>query len=372
MRLARRGTLSRNFECRYVASRRPCRAARLDRHLVGAGPAVLLHRPRHDRAHHAREPAAPGAEDGGGRPAHRRRRARLQQHPDRHHRHDRAADGLASATTRSSRRSCRRSTRRPRAARSSPSACWPSPASSRCRRATSTSTRSSTRTAAMLQRTLGEDIAVEARARRRAVAGARRPVAARGRDPQPRGQCARRHAERRPAGDRDRQHASRRAIRGAERRGDGRRLRRRWWSPTPAPACRPRWSSACSSRSSPPRRSAAAPGSGLSMVYGFVKQSRGHVKIYSEVGHGTSIKLYLPRADAARRPRRKPRRRARPRIRPARETILVVEDSADGAQRRRSRSCAALGYRVQRGRGRPRGARDPAAAGRRSTCCSPT
>ena len=36
------------------------------------------------------------------------------------------------------------------------------------------------------------------------------------------------------------------------------------------------------------------------MVYGFVKkQSRGHVKIYSEVGHGTSIKLYLPRAGAA-------------------------------------------------------------------------
>ena len=32
------------------------------------------------------------------------------------------------------------------------------------------------------------------------------------------------------------------------------------------------------------------------MVYGFAKQTRGHLRIYSEVGHGTTIKLYLPRA----------------------------------------------------------------------------
>jgi CheY-like chemotaxis protein len=65
-------------------------------------------------------------------------------------------------------------------------------------------------------------------------------------------------------------------------------------------------------------------GLGLSMVFGFVKQSGGHVKAYSEVGHGTTIKLYLPRADG---PEAAQVASAHAEATPAgSETILVVED----------------------------------------------
>ena len=43
-------------------------------------------------------------------------------------------------------------------------------------------------------------------------------------------------------------------------------------------------------------------GLGLSMVYGFIKQSGGHVTVYSDIGRGTTIRIYLPRAEAEAEP----------------------------------------------------------------------
>lgn len=69
-------------------------------------------------------------------------------------------------------------------------------------------------------------------------------------------------------------------------------------------------------------------GLGLSQVYGFVKQSGGHVKLYSEVGQGTTVKIYLPRLQTAinetiaERPPIVPRGSSD-------EVILVAEDDED-------------------------------------------
>jgi two-component system, NtrC family, sensor kinase len=88
-------------------------------------------------------------------------------------------------------------------------------------------------------------------------------------------------------------------------------------------------------------------GLGLSMVYGFVKQSAGHVKIYSEIGHGTTIKMYFPRvleqrngvaAASATRSETAPRGANQ-------ETILLVEDD-DTVNRFATEVLQDLGYDV--------------------------
>jgi signal transduction histidine kinase/ActR/RegA family two-component response regulator len=85
-------------------------------------------------------------------------------------------------------------------------------------------------------------------------------------------------------------------------------------------------------------------GLGLSQVYGFVKQSRGHIKIYSEVGAGTNVKIYLPRLVAdAKEVKRAISETMRTGDRS--EIILVVED--DTLMRRlTTEALHELGYTV--------------------------
>ncbi|HLY87717.1 MAG TPA: PAS domain S-box protein [Acetobacteraceae bacterium] len=67
-------------------------------------------------------------------------------------------------------------------------------------------------------------------------------------------------------------------------------------------------------------------GLGLSMVYGFAKQSHGQVRLYSEVGNGTTVRLYLPRhRGPAEIEEELPRLEPVPRARSG-ETVLIVDD----------------------------------------------
>ena len=85
-------------------------------------------------------------------------------------------------------------------------------------------------------------------------------------------------------------------------------------------------------------------GLGLSQVYGFVKQSRGHIKLYSEVGEGTTVKLYLPRHHAEAESED---HQAIPPVAKGRltETVLVVEDDED-VRAYSTESLRELGYSV--------------------------
>jgi CheY-like chemotaxis protein len=84
-------------------------------------------------------------------------------------------------------------------------------------------------------------------------------------------------------------------------------------------------------------------GLGLAMVYGFIKQSGGHVCLYSEAGHGTTVKLYLPRAAGAVGP--VPESPAQLPAAGGSETILLVEDD-ELVRRYAYDQLAWLGYHV--------------------------
>jgi PAS domain S-box-containing protein len=84
-------------------------------------------------------------------------------------------------------------------------------------------------------------------------------------------------------------------------------------------------------------------GLGLSMVYGFMKQSGGHVKIYSEMGHGTIVRLYLPRSVGQSVAASASVENEVPTA--AHERILIVEDD-DAVRRAATQQLKELGYTV--------------------------
>lgn len=83
-------------------------------------------------------------------------------------------------------------------------------------------------------------------------------------------------------------------------------------------------------------------GLGLAMVYGFIRQSRGMVNVYSEPGQGTTFRIYLPRVLETARETKTP---VQPAARGGSETILVVEDD-DLVRRFACEQLGALGYRI--------------------------
>ena len=85
-------------------------------------------------------------------------------------------------------------------------------------------------------------------------------------------------------------------------------------------------------------------GLGLSMIYGFVKQSGGHLKIYSEPGHGTAVRLLLPVSEEAADPATPLKRNGTLPLAKD-ETVLVVEDD-DKVRQIVLRQLGELGYNV--------------------------
>ena len=179
----------------------------------------------------------------------------------------------------------------------------------------------------LLRRTLGEQIAIET-----ALSGGLwqvevDPEPARGRHPESCRQCARRNARRRQVDAGNGERVPRPGLRCRPIRGRARPVR-----PASVSDSGVGMTPEVQARAFDPffttKDVGQGTGLGLSQVYGFVKQSRGHVKIYSEAGEGTTIKIYLPRLHAEQEIESTVDVAAPVRGR-ASETILVVEDDED-------------------------------------------
>ena len=82
-------------------------------------------------------------------------------------------------------------------------------------------------------------------------------------------------------------------------------------------------------------------GLGLSMVFGFAKQSGGHVNIYSEVDHGTTVRIYLPRSETSQ-----PSESAEPEQAAERKPLVLVVDDNAALRRTTVAQLAHLGYQT--------------------------
>ena len=308
------------------------------------GPPTLLHRPRHDGVRQHRGRSAPGVRDGGDRPAHRRRGARLQQHP--------RWSSWPTSMPCEDEADARPDVRRPRPAHrrarrsglpTSPASCSPSRASRRCEPQPTDINELVDGTASCCAARSASMVEIGDRAGRRPVGRRDRPRPARDGAGQSRDQRARRHAGRRQAQHRDQQSSLLDAGYAAQHRGRagdyvdarGQRHRQRHAAAT----CSPR----SSSRSSPPRTSARAP----------VSASAWSTASQAVQGPHPDRERGRPRHDRAalsaaqQRQRRKPPRR-RPRLPPCR---AATSASWWSRTTRRVRSgvrpsCKSLGYEV--------------------------
>ena len=211
-----------SYECEIAPPLRPPRRARgriaphPRRRPAGRHPGD---RPRRQRAARARGAAAPGPEDGGRRPARGRRRARLQQPPDRDH----AATASSRSAVWTGRLQAALEHRGDQAVggpgeRASPASCSPSAASRSCSRSCSGYDELVGGLDAMLRRLIGEDIELVTRVRAGPRLRPGRSGPARAGDRQPGRQRARRDARGRPADDRDGERRARRGCGAARTR----------------------------------------------------------------------------------------------------------------------------------------------------------